>query len=91
VGVGQGGEPSYAEAAQLLDPLLVAAAVADRPLAADLRPGLVELGVDLGLEARGQEVDVDVEEAGKPEAAPERRDLGLLVGDVGGLDRLSRR
>ena len=37
MGVGQRREASYAEGAELLDALLVAAAVADRPLPADLR------------------------------------------------------
>ncbi len=65
VRVGQRSEPSYAERAQRLDPLLVTAPVADRPLPADLRPGLVELRPDLRLDRRRQEVDVDVDQPGE--------------------------
>jgi hypothetical protein len=81
VGVGKCREAAYAERAQQLDAFLVTAAVADRPLAADLRAGLVELGVDLALHVLGQEVDVHVEQARKIEVLPERADLlDRLVG-----------
>jgi hypothetical protein len=79
VGVGQCTEPAYAEAAELLDPLLVRPAVADRPRPADLGAGLVELAPDRGLDVRRQEVDVHVEQTGQPEVAPEGRDRGLGV------------
>jgi hypothetical protein len=80
VGVGQGGEPAYAEGAEPVDPFRDAAAVADRPRPPDLRTGLVELAPDRGLDPGRQEVNVDVEETREPEIAPERRDLGLVPG-----------
>jgi hypothetical protein len=84
VGIGQRREPSYAERAQLIDAFLVAAAVADRPLAADLGAGEVELRVDLGLHVGRQEVHVDVEEAREVEVLPERagRVDGLLAHSI---------
>ena len=83
MGVGQRAEASYAEGAELLDALLVAAAVADRPLPADLRAGEVELLPDPLLDVRRQEVDVHVEEAGEVEVLPEGAGLldGLVVDD----------
>ena len=47
VRVGQRAEAAYAERAQLRDPLVVVAAVADRPRPADQRAGRVELRADL--------------------------------------------
>jgi hypothetical protein len=79
VRIGKRREPSYAELAELLDALLVRAAVADGPLAADLRSGLVELRVDLGLDVGRQEVDVHVEETGNAEVAPPLGDPGRVV------------
>ena len=90
VGVGQGREPAHPERAQLGHPLLDAAAVADRPLAPQLRAGVVELLPHLRLHRRRQEVGVHVEQAGQAQAPPERGgalDLllpGELPAEVGG-------
>ena len=75
VRVGQRAEPAYAEAPQRGDPLLLGAAVADRPLPADQRAGEVELRPHPGLDVGRQEVHVHVEEPGQAEAPPAVEDL----------------
>ena len=79
MGVRQRREPTYAKRPELLDPLVVGAAVANPPLAADLGTGVVELRPHLALHRLGQEVGVHVEEPRKAEVLPE---------GAGGLDRL---
>jgi hypothetical protein len=65
VRVGQGAEHRDAQVAQRVEAFLLGAAVGDRPRPADQRAGLVEVGPDAALHARGQEVGVDVGEAGE--------------------------
>ena len=97
MGVGQRAEPSYAEGAELLDALLVAAAVADRPLPPDLRAGQVELLPDpLPGCSGGRKCTCDVEEAREAEVLPEgaglpRRARSSAAGSVHALELAAER